>query len=166
MLLYMWSCPKLDALFGSISRDKKLVEKALCEACSSFPDIHEIKTFIDKYKFVYADTVDIEKSYRLTRPNLLKKISERLLQRSTTLVRKGQKETTQSRASALALAHRNPSTSQLKENCWVSLKDNPKCLSKGTPCKVKHIFCTYLKEVKHPKALSIPHVAPKRRVIN
>ncbi|MFS7996734.1 putative papain-like cysteine peptidase superfamily [Helianthus anomalus] len=23
-----------------------------------------------------------------------------------------------------------------KENCWVSLKDNPKFLSKGTPCKV------------------------------
>ncbi|MFS8018606.1 hypothetical protein Hanom_Chr15g01393991 [Helianthus anomalus] len=53
-----------------------------------------------------------------------------------------------------------------KENCWVSLKDNPIFLLKGTPCKVKHIFCTYLKEVKHPKALSILHVAPKRRVID
>ncbi|MFS7966933.1 hypothetical protein Hanom_Chr09g00779811 [Helianthus anomalus] len=27
-----------------------------------------------------------------------------------------------------------------KENCWFSLKDNPKFLSKGTPCKVAHIF--------------------------
>ncbi|KAJ0554463.1 putative Ulp1 protease family catalytic domain, papain-like cysteine peptidase superfamily [Helianthus annuus] len=53
-----------------------------------------------------------------------------------------------------------------KENCWVSLKDNPKFLSKGTPCKVRHIFSAYLKEVKHPKALSIPHVAPRRRVID
>ncbi|MFS7966929.1 putative papain-like cysteine peptidase superfamily [Helianthus anomalus] len=53
-----------------------------------------------------------------------------------------------------------------KENCWVSLKDKPKFLSKGTSCKVRHIFCTYLKEVKHPKALSIPHVAPRRRVID
>ncbi|MFS8006675.1 hypothetical protein Hanom_Chr14g01252031 [Helianthus anomalus] len=56
----------LDALFENISRDKKLVEKALCEACSSFPDIHEIKSFIDKYKFVYVDTVDIEKQIART----------------------------------------------------------------------------------------------------
>lgn len=51
---------KLDALFDCIESDKKLVEKALCDACAIFPGIQELRTFINRYQSLYKEPVDIE----------------------------------------------------------------------------------------------------------
>ncbi|XP_076931349.1 uncharacterized protein LOC143596465 [Bidens hawaiensis] len=51
---------KLDMLFESAIKNKKIIEGALREARSAFPTISEIKTFVDRYKSFYKDVVNVE----------------------------------------------------------------------------------------------------------
>ncbi|XP_076900482.1 uncharacterized protein LOC143554657 [Bidens hawaiensis] len=51
---------KLDTLFESAIKIKKIIEGALREARSAFPTISEIKTFVDRYKNFYKDVVNVE----------------------------------------------------------------------------------------------------------
>ncbi|MFS7937263.1 putative papain-like cysteine peptidase superfamily [Helianthus anomalus] len=50
-----------------------------------------------------------------------------------------------------------------KENCWVSLKDNPKFLSKGMPCKVAHIFYL-LERSETPKGPIYTTCSPEMKI--
>jgi len=51
---------KIDNLLEGIERDKMILEKALCDAWSSFPNINELKSFIQKYKSIYKEVIEIE----------------------------------------------------------------------------------------------------------
>ncbi|KAI3775811.1 hypothetical protein L1987_45565 [Smallanthus sonchifolius] len=52
---------KLDAMFDITVRDKKIFERALCEAYSLYPENKEVKEFVEKYKSVYKEIIDVEK---------------------------------------------------------------------------------------------------------
>ncbi|KAI3825567.1 hypothetical protein L1987_07058 [Smallanthus sonchifolius] len=52
---------KMDAMFDITVGDKKIFERALCEAYSLYPEKIEVKEFVEKYKFVYKEIIDVEK---------------------------------------------------------------------------------------------------------
>ncbi|KAI3787273.1 hypothetical protein L1987_41631 [Smallanthus sonchifolius] len=52
---------KLDAMFDILARDKNIFERALCEAYSLYPENKEVKEFMEKYKYVYKEIIDVEK---------------------------------------------------------------------------------------------------------
>ncbi|KAI3805134.1 hypothetical protein L1987_27212 [Smallanthus sonchifolius] len=52
---------KLDVMFDIIVRDKKRFERALCEPYSFYPENKEVKEFVEKYKSIYKEIIDVEK---------------------------------------------------------------------------------------------------------
>ncbi|KAI3717534.1 hypothetical protein L1987_69221 [Smallanthus sonchifolius] len=48
-------------LKGDEIKDKKIFERALCEAYSLYPENKELKEFVEKYKSVYKEIIDVEK---------------------------------------------------------------------------------------------------------